>query len=80
MCSRADFEENVRDKREPAVLKGLDLGRAPEAWTPEYLGDAVGNQIVKVHVSPEPCMNFLSKNFVYRYIIRLILFCIINFR
>ena len=68
VASRLEFEETVWRKREPAVLYGLDLGRAPSTWTPEYLGRQVGSQTVKVHVSPEPCMNFLKKNFIYRQV------------
>jgi len=68
VTSDFSFEEDVLKKREPAVLRGLDLGNATDLWTPEYLGQRVGNRACKVHVSPDPCMNFLTKNFVYRQV------------
>ena len=70
VSSSAFCFEDVLKKREPAVLRGLDLGTATDLWTPEYLGHRVGSQAVKVHVSPDPCMNFLTKNFVYRQVTR----------
>ena len=57
----------VYHTRRPTVLKGVPLNVAPSLWTPEYLADACGSQSVKLHVSPVPQMDFIRKNFVYRY-------------
>ena len=62
-----EFQEKVWSKREPAILCGLDLGKAQDLWSPEYLSNQVGSQPVKVHVCPEPQMDFITKNFVYRF-------------
>ncbi|XP_074857129.1 tRNA wybutosine-synthesizing protein 5 isoform X2 [Carettochelys insculpta] len=51
--------------REPVVLKGIDLGICTTKWTVDYLSQTAGDKEVKIHVSPVPQMDFLSKNFVY---------------
>ena len=65
--NRAEFETLVYCNRKPAVLRGFDLGAAPQLWTASYLRDACGDIPVKVHVSPTNKMNFISKNFAYKY-------------
>lgn len=55
-------------QRKPAVLKGVPLGPCLEKWTVAYLAAKGGDQEVKVHVSSVPQMDFLHKNFIYRYI------------
>uniref|UniRef100_A0A671K463 tRNA-yW synthesizing protein 5 n=1 Tax=Sinocyclocheilus anshuiensis TaxID=1608454 RepID=A0A671K463_9TELE len=44
----------------------VTLGPCARAWTVSYLAQRGGDREVKVHVSPEPRMDFLHKNFVYR--------------
>ncbi len=49
------FREVVVPAQKPAILRGMDLGPAPECWTPEYLQScASATQIVSAHVSTEP--------------------------
>ena len=64
--SSEQFHALVYPTRQPAVLRGVPLGRAPSLWTPDYLAGQCGDQPVKVHVSPVPQMDFIQKNFVYR--------------
>lgn len=61
-----DFQEKVSKLREPAILCGLDLGRAPKLWNPQYLSGKCSNNPVKVHVCPVQQMNFVNKNFAYK--------------
>jgi len=65
--SRVEFEKLVYCNRKPAVLRGFDLGAAPQLWTASYLRDACGDIPVKVHVCPTNKMDFISKNFAYKY-------------
>ena len=65
--TRAEFETLVHCNRKPAVLRGFDLGAAPQLWTTNYLSDTCGDIPVKVHVSPTNKMDFISKNFAYKY-------------
>ena len=65
--TRAEFETLVCCKRKPAVLRGFDLGAAPQLWNASYLKEACGDIPVKVHVSPTNKMDFISKNFAYKY-------------
>lgn len=60
------FISLVQDKRQPAVIRGVDVGECCSRWTSEYLVDKVGHHTVKVHVSPDSQMNFINKNFVYK--------------
>lgn len=64
--TRERFLQDIYPLRKPVVLKGLDLGPCTSKWTVDYLSQAAGNKVVKVHVSSVPQMDFLSKNFVYR--------------
>ncbi|KAG8227587.1 hypothetical protein J437_LFUL000687 [Ladona fulva] len=61
-----DFLEHVNVQRKPAILRGIDIGPCVDIWSPEYLGEKVGNMPVKVHVSPNPKMDFIKKNFSYK--------------
>lgn len=54
-------------QRKPLVLEGLDLGPCTSKWTVDYLSRAGGTKEVKVHVAAVAQMDFISKNFVYRY-------------
>ena len=70
-CSKDEFVSFFYASREPCVLKGLDIGPAPDLWTTEYLMDKLGQderEPVKVHVCPHRCMDFINKNFLYRYL------------
>lgn len=50
---------------EPLVLQGVPLGTCCERWDNSYLGEALGDLKVSVHVSRTPALNFASKNFEY---------------
>ncbi|XP_042586364.1 tRNA wybutosine-synthesizing protein 5-like [Cyprinus carpio] len=63
---RETFLRDIYPLRRPAVLKRVPLGPCVRAWTVSYLAQKGGDREVKVHVSPEPRMDFLHKNFVYR--------------
>ena len=65
------FKALVYPARQPAILKGVALGPAPSLWTPDYLAEKCGDRPVKLHVSPVPEMDFIQKNFVYRYILNI---------
>ena len=67
VSTKEEFITKVYCKRKPAVLKGIDLGCAPSLWTPDYLCRKCGEKAVKVHVTPVSRMDFIRKNFVYRY-------------
>lgn len=69
VATKEDFMTKVYIKRRPAVLKGIELGSAPSLWTPDYLCRKCGERAVKVHVTPVPRMDFIRKNFIYRYAI-----------
>ncbi|XP_021254606.1 tRNA wybutosine-synthesizing protein 5 isoform X2 [Numida meleagris] len=64
--TRERFLQDVYPRREPVVLKGMELGPCTTKWTVDYLSQAEGSKEVKIHVSAVPQMDFLSKNFVYR--------------
>lgn len=64
--SKDFFESEVGPKREPALLRGLEIGGAREKWTPEYLANCGGERTVKVHVCPTGKMDFIHKNFAYK--------------
>ena len=65
--SAEEFRATVYPTRQPTVLKGVSLGPAPSLWTPQYLASKCGIRPVKVHVTPVPQMDFIRKNFVYRW-------------
>uniref|UniRef100_UPI00358F59CE tRNA wybutosine-synthesizing protein 5 isoform X2 n=1 Tax=Myxine glutinosa TaxID=7769 RepID=UPI00358F59CE len=64
--TRDIFVQDVQPKRQPAVLRGFDLGLCMQCWNVDYLREKVGERPVKVHVAPSPFMDFLHKNFAYR--------------
>ena len=56
----------VCSQREPAILRGLDIGECSTKWTVDYLAKAGGDRDVKIHVSSTPQMDFINKNFAYK--------------
>jgi hypothetical protein len=64
--SEKDFQEKVSMLREPAIVRGVDLGLAPTLWTPQYLGEKCGSLPAKVHVCPVQKMDFVRRNFAYK--------------
>lgn len=54
-------------QRKPLVLEGVDLGACTSKWTVDYLSQVGGRKEVKIHVAAVAQMDFISKNFVYRY-------------
>ena len=56
-------------QRKPLVLEGIDLGACTSKWTVDYLSQVGGRKEVKIHVAAVAQMDFISKNFVYRYIL-----------
>lgn len=67
LSTKEEFYSIVYPRRQPAVLRGIDLGRAPGLWTPDYLCEHCGSRPVKVHVCPVAQMDFITKNFAYKY-------------
>lgn len=66
--SKEDFFTDVYSLRKPCVIHGMDIGHAQTLWTAQYLADKCGSREVKVHVSPQENMDFINKNFIYKYI------------
>ena len=67
-CSDQFFQSMVYPLSKPALLRDIDLGAALDLWkSTDYLATRVGSRPVKIHVSPSPKMDFVSKNFLYRY-------------
>ena len=66
------FCEHVKTARQPAILRGFDIGRCTGKWKdPEYLIDKLGNTPAKVHVvevDKVDKMDFRTKNFKYQTI------------
>ncbi|XP_077509433.1 tRNA wybutosine-synthesizing protein 5-like [Amblyomma americanum] len=60
------FRTEIYPVRQPAILRGVPVGRCTSLWDRDYLCTRGGTRSVKVHVSQERHMDFLSKNFVYR--------------
>ncbi|XP_065289797.1 tRNA wybutosine-synthesizing protein 5-like isoform X3 [Dermacentor albipictus] len=54
------------ERREPAVLRGVPVGPCTLLWDKDYLCTRGGKRDVKVHVSQDRHMDFISKNFLYR--------------
>ena len=61
------FLAEVYPKRQPAILRDVSLGPASDLWTAEYIAGKVGDRPVKVHVCPTDKMDFLTKNFAYKW-------------
>lgn len=68
----ATFLERVYPTKRPAILRGIDLGRAPHLWTVDHLCAKCGSRPVKVHVCPMPQADFIKKNFAYKCVGRAI--------
>lgn len=47
----------------------MDIGSCVKKWTWDYLKEMCGSKSVKVHVSSNPKMDFIKKNFLYRFTI-----------
>eukprot|EP00112_Aurelia_sp_Birch-Aquarium-sp1_P004584 Seg152.6 transcript_id=Seg152.6/GoldUCD/mRNA.D3Y31 product="tRNA wybutosine-synthesizing protein 5" protein_id=Seg152.6/GoldUCD/D3Y31 len=60
------FLNEICSRRQPAVLRNVEIGNARNLWTTEYLAKSIGNIPVKIHVCPIPQMDFLRKNFLYK--------------
>ena len=66
--SPEQFLSVIYPSREPCILRGVDIGPAPSLWTADYLSQICGHDHnVKVHVCPQSHMDFIGKNFMYRY-------------
>ena len=56
-------------QRKPIILRGQDIGGVTNKWSAvDYLAERGGAKPVKIHVSPVPQMDFINKNFAYKYI------------
>lgn len=64
--SEDKFDEEIHPKRFPAILRKVNVGPCITKWSAEYLASAVGERLVKIHVSENGQMNFLTKNFQYK--------------
>ena len=61
------FRMNIQPKRQPVILRGLDVGSCVEKWSAGYLAEKIGNKPVSIHVSKTGQMSFLKpKNFEYK--------------
>ncbi|XP_056390100.1 tRNA wybutosine-synthesizing protein 5 isoform X2 [Hyla sarda] len=60
------FLQEIYSARKPVVLKNLNLGSCKTKWTVDYMSKKGGGREVKIHVSEEPQMDFIQKNFIYR--------------
>lgn len=49
------------------IIRGVDIGSCKEKWTLDYLQSVGGDREVKIHVAAVPQMDFINKNFAYRY-------------
>lgn len=65
-CTDTYFVEHIYPSRQPVVLRGLDIGEATTKWTPAYLACVIKQTPIKIHVSPQPQMDFIKKNFLYK--------------
>ena len=60
--------EDVASVREPGVIRGVEIGKASSLWKqPSYLAKRCSSRQVRVHASPTPRMDFISKNFSYKW-------------
>ncbi|BES91723.1 tRNA-yW synthesizing protein 5 [Nesidiocoris tenuis] len=64
--TKEHFQEFIRERRRPLLLKNADIGLCKEKWTVDYLAEMLGSNQVKVHVCPVGNMSFLNKNFTYK--------------
>ncbi|KAH9400689.1 tRNAPhe (7-(3-amino-3-carboxypropyl)wyosine37-C2)-hydroxylase [Tyrophagus putrescentiae] len=49
----------------PFIISDCHFGSCLQKWNAEYLSSKLNGSSVKVHVSEEPVLNFLTKNFRY---------------
>ncbi|XP_071509885.1 tRNA wybutosine-synthesizing protein 5-like [Diadema antillarum] len=63
---KEEFLGVIYPERKPAILRGVDIGPCSAKWTPDYLAEQGGDREVKIHVSPTPKMDFITKNYAYR--------------
>ena len=56
-------------QRVPVIIKSMNIGSCVEKWTWDYLKEMCGSKSVKVHVSSNPKMDFIKKNFLYRFML-----------
>ncbi|GFG29109.1 hypothetical protein Cfor_00276 [Coptotermes formosanus] len=66
--TKEQFLQFIHPKREPALLRSVDIGECTSKWTTDYICGKVGSVNVKVHVSSSPLMDFINKNFLYKTI------------
>jgi tRNA wybutosine-synthesizing protein 5 len=65
-CTPALFRDKIEPRREPAVLRGLDLGPCLAEWSnPQKLASKLQPRTVRTHVTQEENMSFTAKNFKY---------------
>jgi tRNA wybutosine-synthesizing protein 5 len=55
-------------KRYPFILHKFDIGSCQDRWTTDYLANKIGSKPVRIHVSQDPMMDFVRKNFTYEYV------------
>ncbi|OWF51395.1 tRNA wybutosine-synthesizing protein 5-like [Mizuhopecten yessoensis] len=61
------FTEEIYPKRQPVILRGVDIGQCVDKWrSVNYLTTQGGQMPVKIHVSATPQMDFIKKNFSYK--------------
>ncbi|CAF0771491.1 unnamed protein product [Didymodactylos carnosus] len=53
------------NKRYPFILHNFDIGPCRQKWTCDYLASKIGSKPVRIHVSQEPILDFVRKNFTY---------------
>ena len=65
-CSPEMFRATVEPRREPAVLRGLNLGPCTAEWsTATAFANRFQPLTVRVHVTSQENMSFTAKNFQY---------------
>jgi len=64
--TKEQFLHFIHPKREPALLRSVDIGECTSKWTTDYICEKVGSVNVKVHISSSPLMDFINKNFLYK--------------
>lgn len=57
--------DHLISQNQPFVILKENFGNCIHNWDNDYLLNKIGNYPVKVHVSDEPILNFLDKNFRY---------------
>ncbi|KRZ86042.1 tRNA wybutosine-synthesizing protein 5 [Trichinella sp. T8] len=64
------FLINLFYEREAFIIRGIDIGKCTALWSSvEYLKSKIPDEVnVSVHVSTNPKLNFLRRNFEYKYV------------